>query len=431
MPTVELPFRPGLTAQVEIDQRNLLYYAAQPRDLPVPAQSTVAEKALQHPIGAPPLTELLRPDRRVVIIVDDITRPTPAARVLPPILERIERAGIPDDAVTFFMALGTHRPMTDTELGQKLGHDVLRRFRIVNREYLAGDFVDLGRTESGTPIEMDREVLAADVKIAIGNIVPHIAAGWGGGSKIILPGVCSQNTTDRMHFLACTRQSVLDVVGRRDNQARAEMDAIADHIGLDTIVNTVLDDAGHILGVFAGHHVQAHRAAIRLAEKVMVISIPALADIVVASATPCHVDFWQAIKPYTFAHLGVREGGVIVFLLDGEERLYGDAPSHAEAMDRYLLSSFEDQVCAVDRGAIKDIAGMNVPMHHAMVRSRVQRTICVSNHLTPEDIAALGFEPAPDAQSALARAIELVGQDATVGVIPYGGETLVRVASRA
>lgn len=428
MPMFSLPFRPGLNTQVVIDERNLLYYAAQCEGLASPDPLSTVEDALDQPVGTPPLADILRRDQSVVIIVDDVTRPTPAALLIPAILERIARAGIEDDAVTFFMALGTHRPMTEAELCAKLGADVLGRYRIVNREYRDGDFVSLGATASGTPIEMDREILSADVKIAIGNVVPHIAAGWGGGAKIVLPGVCSQATTDGMHLMACTLQSVLQVVGQRDNRARAEMDAVAERIGLDFIVNTVLNDEGQIVGVFAGHFVQAHRAAIELAEQVMVVPIPALADIVIISATPCHVDYWQAIKPYTFAQLGVREGGVIVFLLDGEERLYGDAPAHAEVMERYLLSPFEDQVCAVDRGDVQDIAGMNVPMHHAMVRQRAQRTLCVSNHLTSEDIAKLGFEYTPDVQTALEHAYRLMGSDATVGVIPYGGETLVRVA---
>jgi nickel-dependent lactate racemase len=428
MAEIELVFRPGVTTRVEIDDHSLLFYAAHRKTVDVPDQTRVIRDALEHPIGTRKLEYLVRPGQSVVIMVDDITRPTPAAKILPLILERIERAGIPDEAVYFFAAMGTHRPMTEDELCIKLGESVRKRYRVVNRDYRDGDYVSLGHTKNGTPIEIDREVLEADFKVAVGNVIPHISAGWGGGSKMILPGVCSRKTTDMMHLMACIIQPVLEVIGSRDNKPREEMDAIAARVGLDFIVNTVMDEDKNMLGVFAGHFVEAHRQACAMAEKVMVIPIPAQADILIVSANPCHFDYWQGIKPYTYCHRAVREGGVIIFLLDGTEGLCGDAPSHEETVRKYLLWSFEDQKAAVERGEVEDLVGLNVPMYHATVRHRVRSTICVTNHLAPEDIHALGFDTAPDVQTALERAYRILGPDARVGIIPFGGETLVRVA---
>ena len=317
MPTFELTFRPGVTTHVEVDERNLLFYAVHRKTEAIPDQVQVIEDALANPIDSKPLEALLWPGDSVVIIVDDITRPTPTTKLLPPILARLERAGIPDNAVSIFMALGTHRPMTDDELRVKLGDAAMARYRVINRDYRDGDYVDLGPTESGVPIEVSREIMDADVRIALGNVVPHITSGWGGGSKIILPGVCSQKTVDRMHYVGCTAQPVLEILGVRDNLPRVEMDDIAAKIGLHFIVNTVLDENQQMLGVFAGHFVKAHRAACAMAEQVLVIPIPKPADIVIVSAHPCHFDYWQGIKPYVFAHLAVREGGVLIFLLDG------------------------------------------------------------------------------------------------------------------
>ncbi len=318
--------------------------------------------------------------------------------------------------------------MTEDELIAKLGAGVCGRYTVVNREYRDGDFVHLGQTPSGTPVEIDRAVLEADLRIAIGNVVPHMASGWGGGSKIILPGVCSQRTTDAMHLMACTVQPVLEVIGVRDNRPRAEMDAVAARAGLDFIVNTVLDEHQRIVGVFAGHFVEAHRQAVACAEAALVTPIPSQADVLVLSAAPSHMSYWQAIKPYTYAHLAVREGGVIVFLLDGGEGLVGDAPVHEPTVRRYLPLTFAEQLAAAKRGEVEDLAGLNVPMYHAMLRGRVQRTFCVTNHLPPEDIAFLGFERAPSAQAALEEAYRTLGRDARVGVIPLGSETLARPA---
>ena len=432
MATIELEFKPGVSTQVTVDECNLLFYAApcaaHRKPATVPDQVRVIQEALDNPIGSKKLGDLLQPDRSVVIVVDDFTRPTPAARILPPILDLIQDAGIPDEAVLVYMALGTHRPMTEQELRDKLGDGVLERYQVINRGYLEGDFVDLGTTESGTPVEINREILDADVKIAVGNVVPHVASGWGGGSKILLPGVCSKKTTDRMHLAACMAQPVLEVMGTRDNVARTEMDAIAEKVGLDFIVNTVMDEDQNLLGVYAGHYAEAHREAVALAETTMVIPTPAQADIVITSANPCYFDYWQGLKPYAFSHLAVREGGVIIFLLDGEEGLCGDAPLHEETVRKYLLWSLEDQKAAVARGEVDDLAGVQVPMYHSMLRHRVKRTLCVTNHMTQADLDDLAFDPAPDVQTALDMAYDLVGRDAKVGIIPFGGETLVKPA---
>jgi lactate racemase len=163
MAVMELVFRPGVTTQVEIDDGNLLFCATggtlpagETRPFEIPDQAAVVEEALDDPIGAERLEALLKPDDRVVIMVDDITRPTPAAQILPHILNSVHGADIPIEAVTIFMAIGTHRLMTEEELRAKLGDEVRERYRIIHREYRDGDFVDLGQTESGTPIFVDR-----------------------------------------------------------------------------------------------------------------------------------------------------------------------------------------------------------------------------------------------------------------------------------
>ncbi|MCU0501582.1 MAG: nickel-dependent lactate racemase [Anaerolineae bacterium] len=427
MTAYDLLFRPGVATRVEVDDRNLLFCAVHRKTGQVPDQRQVILDGLAHPIGAERLEDLVRPGQSVVILFDDITRPTPAAAILPPILDALRRAGIRDADIRLFAALGTHRPMTDAELRAKLGADAVGRYKIINREYLDGDFVSLGTTPSGIPIEVDRAVMEADVKIAVGNVVPHITAGWGGGSKILLPGACSRITTDMMHYVGCIIQPVLEVLGVRDTRPRAEMDAIARRVGLDFIVNTVLDEEGHLLGVFAGDVVEAHRRAVALAEQVMVIPIPRQADILIVSANPCHVDYWQGLKPYAYAHLAVREGGIIIFMLDGAEHLCGDAPSHEPTLHKYMRRPFDELVAAVERGEVDDLVGLNLPLYHAVLYPRVQKTICVTNHLTPGDLEVLGFDSAPTVQAALEQAYGVLGRDAKVGVIPFGGETLTRV----
>ncbi len=427
MSLYKIPFKEGVEAQVEIDEKNFLFYASPIKSKSIPDQEKVIEDALENPIGTGKIEDLVQPQNKVALLVDDITRPTPTARILPHVLSRIERAGVPKRKVKIIMALGTHRPMTEKELEVKLGKEVIKNYEVINRHYQdRSKLIFLGETESGTPVEVYQEVAEADFVLAVGNIVPHISSGWGGGSKIILPGVCGQKTTDMMHYAACTVQSVLEVIGKRDNKPRQEMDEIAEKAGLKFIVNTILDEKRNILDVFAGDYIEAHRKAVKEAEKYMLVPVPHQADILIVSATPCHVDYWQGVKPYAFSHRAVRQGGIIIFLLDGSEGLCGDAPSHEETVRKYISSSFEEMKKAVEKGKVTDLAGLNVPMYHSMLRHRVT-TFCVSNNLSKEDITALGFIPADNVQSALDEAYRILGKDAKVGIIPYGGKTLVKI----
>ncbi|MDL2232561.1 nickel-dependent lactate racemase [Ruminococcaceae bacterium OttesenSCG-928-L11] len=421
-----LPYGNG-TVDVTVEDSNLLYYAAPVPAGDIPDRDTVIREAFDSPIGTPPLEKLVTPEQRIAILLDDITRPTPKRILLQEVLRRLKAAGVPDTNITLIMALGTHRVQTNEEIDTHFGLDIIEKYRFFNLDYKDESvFVDLGTSENGTPIQVYRAVVESDFKIAIGNIVPHIAAGWGGGCKMIQPGVCSERTTEVTHLMACTIQNVLEACGTTDNACRREMEQIAGQVGLDFIVNTVLDEHKNILGLFCGHCIEAHRAGVALATTVMRPQIPGLADIVIASANPADIDFWQGCKPYIFSHFGVRDGGVIVFLIHGREGLCGNAPQHEETLRKYCAMDYAAIKADVDNGSIRDIVGINVPLFVATVADRVT-TLCVSEGFSPEDIRDLGFTPCATVDAALEQAYRLVGNDATVGIIPFCGETLVRL----
>jgi nickel-dependent lactate racemase len=362
------------------------------------------------------------------VIVDDITRPTPKKRILTEVLRRLAAGGVPRSQVRVVMGLGTHRQMRMDEIEAYLGKENLAGVELVNNDYKDKTcFVDLGVTENGTPIEVYRAVMEADFKIAIGNIVPHVAAGWGGGAKMIQPAVCSERTTGVTHLMAATKQNVFEVCGNADNLVRREMETIAGRVGLNFIVNTVLNDEKQMLGVFSGHFVQAHRAGVELAKQVLCPRIPAQADIVIASANPAHVDMWQGCKPYIFSLFGLKPGGVLIFVIDATEGLCGNAPQHEAALRDYSLVPFEELKALVDQGKIVDKVGAHVPLFFATVRQKAFTTLCVSHGLTPQDKACLGFEHAETVEAALQKAYQLTSPHATVGIMPYAGETLVRL----
>ena len=426
MRTFQLPYGNQELA-LSVEDKNFLFYASPVRTAPVPDQAVLLRESLDHPIGARRLEESVRPGMKIVVIVDDVTRPTPKKMILAEVLRRLKTGGVGSGQIKIVIGLGTHRKMTQAEISRYLGDENIQGHELVHIGYQdRSRFVNLGTSENGTPIEVYREVVEADYKVAIGNIVPHTIAGWGGGAKMIQPGVCSEATTAVTHLMAATQQQVLDVCGCADNLCRQEMEKIAGQVGLDFIVNTVLNEQKRILGVFSGHYIRAHRAGVELARQVLCPVIPAQADILVASANPAHIDFWQGCKPYIFSMHGVRPGGVLIFAIDGSEGLCGNAPQHEATLRKYSLRPFEELKELVAKGEIDDVVGIHVPLFHATVRHRVT-TICVSTGFSREDKQCLGFLHADTLEDALKGAFAMTSPEAKVGIIPYAGETLVRM----
>jgi len=425
MSIFEIPYGEKVLT-VDIDEKKILFFASPVKTERIPDPQLAIEESLESPIQSKKLEELVNSAMQVIIMVDDTTRPTPKKLILTSVLKRLEKAGIKKNQIKIAIGLGTHRQMTHYEIEEHIGLENISGSELINIDYKDIDrFVDLGYSENGTPIEVYREVVESDFRIAIGNIVPHITAGWGGGAKMIQPGVCSEKTTEVTHLMSCMLQDVMDVCGTTDNVARNEMVKIAGLVGLDFIVNTVMDEEKNILGVFSGHFEAAHLQGVELAKKVMCPEIPEKADILIASANPSYIDYWQGCKPYIFAQYGVKNEGVLIFVINASEGLCGNAPHHKKTLVKYSKSSVDEIRNLVEEGKIDDIVGITVPLLHASVRNRVT-TICVSEGFTKEDIECLGFVYAKNLEDALLQAYELKSKDAKIGIIPFCGETLVR-----
>ena len=411
-----------------LDEERVRYYAS-PMLPDVPDNpDEIIESALDHPYGTPRLEQMLTPDMRVLVLIDDITRPTPKRIMLQHVLARIRAAGLPESHVTICIAPGTHRPMTEEEKLEHIGRDILDTYRLINQDFRdTENFVSLGTTPSGIPIDVYKIVLETDFILGIGNIVPHVSAGWGGGAKIVQPGICGERTTQGTHIIAALQQNVMETCGNADNQCRHEMEAIAEKVGLKFIVNTVMDENRHILGVFAGHFIDAHREGIRMARQVLSPEIPCKTDIVIASANPAEVDFWQADKPFVFAQYGLKDNGTLIFALSGDEGLCGNAPHHEKAL-RQLCTLREETIRKmVDNGEIEDLIAIDNPIHLDQVRKRGVNTLLVTHGFSQADADALGFELCSDMDEAIRKAEARQGPDATIGIIPYCGETMVRL----
>lgn len=407
----------------QIEPEHLLYYAEHEHHS-APVRESLITQSLDTPYGGQTLNDIPQ-NASVLIIVDDATRPPPSAAILKHLIPRVEKR---TRNITFITAPGTHRPLTTEELLLKIGSEYMDIYPIINTNYKnEDDYKYIGKTELGTPLHIHKAVLAADYKIAIGNITIHNVVGWSGGAKIIQPGVSGEITTADTH-LRGSHYRLLDIFGNINCHMRKEIDAIGERVGLDFIANTVLNEEQQILGLFCGHYLEAHRAGVTFAEQAMRPAIPALADIVIVSANPCFLDYWQGFKPLGFSMFGVKEGGTIIYLFDPPEGLCGNSPAHKETLETYLRSNAETVYQDLDNGKVKDTVGIANPLCHFQVLEHAN-VICVTEQLTDAECDLLTFKKTSNVEIALKIARQQHGENAKIGVIPVGGETLVRVSA--
>jgi nickel-dependent lactate racemase len=419
MPTtcLTIPYGAGF-ASFCVPSGGLLGVLAPHEIAPVEDVAREAERALAHPVGALPLRELARSARRLVLVVDDGTRPTPTQVIVPILLGELRAAGVSDNDIEVVIALGTHRRMSPTEIEAKLGAEVTRRVAVRNHEaFDPSALVDLGMTPGGVPVQVNRHVVGADLVLGVGSIVPHHIAGFSGGAKIIQPGVCGERTTGRVHLLSVRRErSLLGVV---ENPVREEMEAIAERVGLRAVLNTVLDSAGRTVGVVYGEPRRAFRQGIELSRRVYGVRVPREADIVVASSHPCDSEFWQAHKTLYAAELCVRKGGTIIVVTPCPE---GVAATHPDVL-RFAGRPYEEIDAAIRAGVVRDLTAGALALAWANTRRKAQVSF-VSHGITPGDARALGFVPFGSVDEALGDAFARHGQDATVSVLPFAPDTL-------
>ena len=280
--------------------------------------------ALDHPIDAPALKEILNPDDKLVIIVSDITRAWQRNDLtLPILLDYLNQAGLADNQVSIIIGVGAHRQNSEQEFAELCSQEVYKRVRIFNHDaFDTKNMVDLGKTSRGTPVAVNRLVAEADRVILTGGVIYHYMAGFGGGRKSIVPGVSSLKTIQQNHLLCLT-----DRVGNGTNPSTAsgitsgnpmheDMMEIAAFIKPDFLVNVVPNMDGDITGIFTGNWVSAWQQACQMAERIFGVPIEAQADIVIASAGgyPKDINLYQSQKTIDNAVYAMRPGGVAIIL---------------------------------------------------------------------------------------------------------------------
>ena len=279
-------------------------------NLPVLAPQQVAEQS-GKPIGTKTLAELAAGKKTVAISFDDLTRTTPAYTVTPWLMAELSKAGIKDENVLFIGSFGTHRAMTQEEVGRKLGADIAKRYAWLNHDVF-DNVKEVGATTRGNKILLNQTFLGADLKICISGIKVHQDAGYGGGAKAILPGLAALPAVEYNHTQILTKVRTTGPVKIFKNDMRQDMIEAARMANVDYTVQIMYNDRLRPTRIWAGDIVEAHHAGVRVAAKTYCTPTLKDADIVVANGYPQNA---QAFHGALWINYSVRDGGTGVLVV--------------------------------------------------------------------------------------------------------------------
>lgn len=320
------------------------------------------EAALDKPAAGPPLAEVIAGKKSAAISVCDITRPAPNSTVLPPLLKRLEAAGIARQNITILIATGLHRAATEAEIQKIVGPEIAANYTIVNHDARKReDHRHLGGTRSGTPVWIDERFIRADLHLTLGFIEPHLMLGFSGGRKLIAPGLAAQETIKELHSSRFMRDPRSREGSIDDNPLHAELLEIARLARHDFLIDVSLSHDRRIAAVFAGEPVGAHRAGVEWVRSTLEqhLEQPADAVITTGGGYPLDMTFYQCIKGITAAESMVRPGGRILMVGECSEGV--GSPEFSEMMLRYnsdseFLRGIEKVPVTVDQWQLEKLA---------------------------------------------------------------------------
>ncbi len=380
---------------------------------------------LQDPIGTQQLDGKLKDKSRVVILIEDLTRKSPKKEVLASLLKYLHGIGIQEENISIVIALGTHVPLTADELAAGYDADITSRYRFINHDCRATDMVEIGELQSGTSVKINRHVQAADFRIGIGSIFPHPMNGFGGGSKILFPGVADFQSIFEHHlqysFVGQSRMGNLD-----GNEFHLEVNRLASLGKLDFIINSVLDHKDRFHDLICGDPVTAHQEGCRLSTDLIAKQFDRPADITIISAFP-YTEGPQIMKPFAAAESITKKGGCIILYADCTmplpEEYYAACErfreTHSPGLHRAVLEHF-----ATNRGVLDDNSPeMNMSLAQVLLALSDYTVILATTDIAASEVQRLGFIHAEQIEDALLIAAERF-TNPSVNIVPSGGVIL-------
>lgn len=393
---------------------------------PLPDADVAIEEALTHPVAGPPLAALAAGKRSAAISVCDITRPAPNRVVLPPLLRRLENAGIPQANIRILIATGLHRAATESEIRQIVGLEVASTYAVLNHDARnPAEHRQLGTTRSGTPVWIDDRFISADLHLTLGFIEPHLMLGFSGGRKLIAPGLAAEPTIKELHSPRFNRDPRVREASISDNPLHEELLEIARMARHDFIVDVSLTKDRRISAVFAGEPVAAHRAGVQWVNSTLMQDVGEPVDAVITTCAgyPLDLTFYQSVKGITAASQIVRQGGRI--LLFGACDEGSGAHEFSEMMLRYrsgkdFLKAIEGVPVTIDQWQLEKLA---------LAALKADLFYCVPGLPSPymEALWGPGFRSPDDALRAFFADLP---RGSRVAVIPEGPYVLASATTR-
>jgi nickel-dependent lactate racemase len=405
--------------EISIPEHNLRGILTPEKPAAKCSEQEILSHTLNNPVGAPLLSEVVKPGENVVIVTSDLTRPMPTAKVLPLVIETLNQAGIADTNISVVFGLGIHRRHTEQEYTALVGQELYERIECVDSN--PDDVVHLGQTTLGTPVDLFRKVVEADRRICLGNVEYHYFAGFSGGMKAIMPGVSTREAIQANHSRMVEETATTGKI--KGNPVREDIDEVYRFLPVDYLVNVVLGEDKKIINAFAGDVFQAHRAGCKYLDSLYKIEINEPADIVIATpgGFPKDINLYQAQKALDNAKHAVKDGGIIILFAACTEGL-GEA-----VFEQWILDA-PDPGSMIERIRQNFQLGGHKAASIAMVMEKA--SIYLVSDFPPDFTEKILMVPFPDIHAALQRALREKSQDASILVMPYGGSTLPVVKKR-
>ena len=387
----------------------------------------VAE-AIERPLGAPPLRELVSAGKSVVIVVSDITRPVPNRVMLPPILDALHASGVERETVAIVIATGMHRASTPEEVDRVLGPEIAASYEVLNHDARDKSTLShLTTTARGAEVWMNRRYLEADARIITGFVEPHIFAGYSGGGKAVVPGVAGAEIVVSNHGADMLGHPKATWCVTEGNPVFEEMRDLALLSRPTFCVNVTLNEQREITAVFAGELVAVHEAGIAQAERQYVRPISQPFDIVLSTnmGYPADLNLYQSVKGMSVGAQGVREGGSVVLVAECRDGLglaeYTELLT-SEASPQALLERIHSPGFArYDQWGVQCQA-MAQAKADVWLYSSMSRSTTESAHLHYcEDVSATVDE-------LRRRYVEEHGREPAIAVLPHGHLTVPRLS---
>lgn len=382
------------------------------------------KRALDHPIGSPRIEDLARPGMEVALLFDDLQRPTPVHLALPEILNRLNRAGIPDERISGVCAVGTHPIPSLEQLRKKVGEEAFTRLegRLFSHDPHASDNIIIGKTHRGTLVEINSRVAFADLIIGAGECMPHPIAGYGGGYKIIMPGVCSYRSVAEHHFTWMRHRN--SRVNLTDGNSFYEEIVDAGRLSrLAFKLDFIINERKEVIRAFAGDPVEEHKEASRYASSLYLVPLAKLADITITSAFPLEIGV-QSTKALVMAGFCTRAGGAIIWVAPQKKagpilpliKEMGSSESAGDFHRRLIQGSVSDHLKSF---------GISYIMQVVYFKELAEKftVVHVTEGLSPEQVKMMKFSYSPNIEDAINQVYKKMPQ-ADVVVFPSGGNII-------